>query len=111
MHDDKKALAEMAQGVLIAARNGRADALFRLANHGLIEIHHDRLNNKQQVWLDLEPIGTLLAECENDNNFPTEEFMAWVALGLHAHGVRVPERPAPREASGAKYVITWKESK
>lgn len=105
----EKKLAEMAQGVLVGRRNGRNDVLFWLANGGLIEIRCDLLNNKQQVWLRRERHGVLLAEEENNSDYPTEALIAQVALGLMVHGVAVPERPSDRpKTEQMKYCKDWK---
>jgi hypothetical protein len=109
-----QALAEIAHGKKVAQRNGRLEALNWLVNNRLVSMLYNVDGDRQQAWLGRvyapdEPGGTLLAECPNDNDYPTEAFLAQVALGLMAHGVAIPERPAPRKAPGAEHVIDWKK--
>ena len=101
---------------MVAQKAARWEALGYLEGSGLIEQRFDLDGTRRQVWLrrglaadDRYWTGTLLAECMESPEFPTEAFMAQVALGLMAHGVAIPERPVPVEAPGRKYVFDWKE--
>lgn len=111
--------AEIEQGRKVAARNARLDALNFLVNEKKIVMRYALDGDRHQAWLyqtgrsngvDWHWDGTLLAECPNDSDYPTEAFIAQIALGLMAHGVAIPERPAPRAKSeSAKRVLDWKK--
>ena len=109
----EKNLAEMAQGILVSQRHARYAQLERWEKARKIVV---RLrvtgpgNWRRTVWLyspfpdllsdmGMTPIGTLLAECEDNKDYPTEAFVAQVALGIQALsnfvGVYEPVQWAP----------------
>lgn len=100
------ALAEMAQGERVSQRNARADELFRLENAGVIEVRHvGAIAPRVQVWTtwrrtSRQPVlheRELLIEAPLDGDWPTEQAMAQVALGLYVHGREIPPRPEPSQ--------------
>lgn len=107
--------AEMAKGKIAGQRNGRLDWLNWLVNNSVISVLYKVDGHRAQAWLGRvhapdEPNGTLLAECPSTGSeYPTEAFIAQVALGLMAHGKAIPDRPPPRHAPGAEHVIDWKK--
>ena len=106
--DLERNLAEMAQGVLVSQRYARRAQLDRweVARKIYLKI----VNTTWRVWLYQE-YGVLLAECEDSSDFPTEAFVAQVALGIQAlssfEGVKEPEQREKSES--AKQVIDWKK--
>jgi hypothetical protein len=113
----EKRLAEMAQGVLVSQRAARLLQLQAWEDAHKISMRYDIDGNRRQAWLWMSfqeakySPGTLLAECDNNNDFPTEVFVAQVALGIQAlssfDGVKEPEQRPKSES--AKHVIDWKK--
>ena len=92
----EKNLAEMAQGILVSQRHARWEQLQRWERAGKISLNYTGGEYRRQVWLYR---GILLAECDDGNDFPTEAFVAQVALGIQALsnfvGVYEPVQWAP----------------
>jgi hypothetical protein len=109
----EKNLAEMAQGVLVAQRNARRYQLQRWEEAHKIYCCMERRPYRHQAWFrgPHREGGVLLAECPDDKDYPTEAFVAQVALGIQAlsnfDGVREPEQREKSEV--AKHVIDWKK--
>lgn len=126
--DLERALAEMAQGKLVQQRHARLEQLERWERAHKIKL---RMRCRGDIWLrqawleqlrpfpNLGEVGnydprfndTLLAECEDSTDYPTEAFVAQVALGIQAlssfDGVKEPEQQEKSEQ--AKHVIDWKK--
>lgn len=81
---------EMERGRQAAARAGRRALLERWEKAHRISLRYDIDGDRRQAWLWEKPQdlkyapGTLLAEEKDHNDFPSESFVAQVALGLQA---------------------------
>lgn len=114
--------AERAQGKLVGQHNARIAELEHLQRSGCIEVDFISvaLQVRVQVWTtwDRWPIvqargRELLIEAPMDGDWPTEQQMAQVALGLHVHGREIPPKPEPSQERAAmqayrkQHVINW----
>lgn len=120
---DRQRAEEMERGRQVAARAARLALLERWEAAHKISLRYDIDGDRRQAWLWQKAFveGMLIAEEKNNNDFPSEVFIAKVALGLQAHfgnleGKDPWTHPVPKAQYEAgkefarRHVIDWSKT-